>query len=240
MGNRFLQHWKSISRPALDLIFPPVCIGCHERIGRDAKLLCEPCIETISPIVDGFCEVCGSPLDNKDCEVCWDSKIYFDFSRSVFRFDGAIRQMIHELKYNGFLSPVGWLAEHAANYLTTNGIYKDIDVIMAVPLHTVRKRERGFNQSELIARDIANRMGLAYCEPVKRRHYTESQTHLTKTQRMQNLKSAFVLKPRVDIAGKHILLVDDVFTTGSTVNEIARILRTANPAQIAVLTAARA
>ncbi|PKN79526.1 MAG: hypothetical protein CVU48_05010 [Candidatus Cloacimonetes bacterium HGW-Cloacimonetes-1] len=240
MGNRFLELSKIILRPALDLIFPPVCLGCHDRIGKDIDLLCEPCLETISPIEDGFCDVCGSPLDSKDCEVCWDSKIHFDFSRSVFRFDGAIRQMIHELKYNGLTSPVGWLAERAANYLKVNGIYKDIDVIMAVPLHAVRKRERGFNQSELIAREIANRMELAYCEPVKRRCYTESQTHLTKTQRMQNLKSAFVLLPRVDITGKHILLIDDVFTTGSTVNEIARILRTAKPAQIAVLTVARA
>ena len=240
MGNSFSKHWKSISRPALDLIFPPVCIGCHDRIGRDVKLLCEPCLETISRLEEGFCDVCGSPLDGKDCEVCWDSRIYFDFSRSVFRFDGAIRQMIHELKYNGLLAPVEWLAEHTANYLAQNSMYKDIDVITAVPLHTVRKRERGFNQSELIARAIARRLGISYCEPIKRRHYTESQTHLDKAERMHNLKDAFILKPQAKITGKHILLLDDVFTTGSTVNEIARVLHTAQPAQVAVITVARA
>ncbi len=186
------------------------------------------------------CSVCGSPKLDVDCEVCWQSTIYYDLCRALFRYDGPIQQMIHELKYNGLSAPATWFAPCVAEYIRAHDEFDKTDIIFAVPLHRVRKRERGYNQSELIAGKVAKTLGIEYYEPVYRKHYTQSQTHLDKVQRMQNLKSAFALKGKRDLTDKHILILDDVFTTGSTINEISKILRTANPQTIKAITVARA
>ncbi len=236
-----MQPWKHILRKVPDLFIPPVCLSCHSRIKRSEYPLCEPCLEAITVLEDeGLCAVCGSPMVDNTCEVCWENTIYFDLGRSVFRFDGAIQQLIHALKYNGSTAVAKWFARRAAEFVRMHQHFGGIDLIMAVPLHRVRRRERGYNQSDLIAKQLARFLGIAYCEPVFRKHYTLSQTRLSKQERLKNLKAAFGLKPNLDLTGKKILLVDDVFTTGSTVNEISKALRAANPAEIRVLAMARA
>lgn len=149
-----------------------------------------------------------------------------------------MQALIHELKYKGFRSPGEFLAEGMQAYAKGNKEYRDYDLVMAVPLHRVRKRERGYNQSELLARKLAKSLEIPYSEPVRRRCYTQSQTLLSAEQRKDNLRDAF--RVRKSIRGKKIILVDDVFTTGSTVNEISKTLRAAGVAKIAVLTASRA
>jgi len=121
-----------------------------------------------------------------------------------------------------------------------NRFGEGFDCVCAVPLHRVRKRERGYNQSELLARKLASELGLPFVQPIYRRVYTRSQTNLSRQARLQNLAGAFALRKRSDIAGKRVILVDDVFTTGSTVNEAAQTLKDAGAAKVAVLTAARA
>ncbi|MDZ4121690.1 MAG: ComF family protein [Candidatus Cloacimonadaceae bacterium] len=203
--------------------------------------MCESCLESITRVSEALaCPVCGSPDSYKDCEVCWEQQIHFDLCRAVFRFDGAIKDLIHELKYNGLLSPVKWLAEQAVEHIRASGHFDDIDLVIPVPLHKVRIRERGFNPSALIAKVMADMLMLEYQEPVKRRIYTKSQTRLSKEERMKNLHTAFALKPEVELSGRTVLLVDDVFTTGSTINEVSRILRKAKPDRIKVLAISRA
>lgn len=224
-----------------DLFIPPVCLGCHRRIQRSEYPLCESCLEAVTSLgEEGICSICGSPMLEKECEVCWDSTLHFDVCRSLYRFDGSIQQLIHALKYDGNTAISKWFALKAADYVRSNPLYENLDLIMAVPLHRVRKRERGFNQADLIARQLAKYLGIGLAEPIQRKHYTLSQTHLSKEERLKNLKYAFGLKPKQDLKGKKILVLDDVFTTGSTVNEISKVLRAADPGQIMVLAMARA
>ena len=174
------------------------------------------------------------------CQSCADHDYIFDFSRSVFQYGDVIQALIHELKYNGFKSPAYYLAASMQAYTQDHPDYKDYDMVMAVPLHPVRKRERGYNQSELMARKLAKSLDIPYQEPVQRRYYTKSQTMLSADERKSNLRDAFRARSPKRLAAKKIILIDDVFTTGSTVNEIAKTLRAAGVAKIAVLTASRA
>ncbi|MDZ4182041.1 MAG: ComF family protein, partial [Candidatus Cloacimonadaceae bacterium] len=164
----------------------------------------------------------------------------FDIARSAYRFTGPIKSMIHAIKYEGMTSPVSFIVKGMQHSLSSSAELADIDLITAVPLHRVRRRERGFNQSELLARALAKALGKIYADPVSRRHYTQSQTRLHKQQRIKNLGGAFKLRRKANVANKRVLLIDDVFTTGSTVNEVAQTLRNGGAGYIAVLTAARA
>ncbi|MDD2331237.1 MAG: ComF family protein [Candidatus Cloacimonetes bacterium] len=169
-----------------------------------------------------------------------EGTIYFDICRSALKFEAAVADLVHEYKYKRRMKVAGWLAEVMVEYVQGQKAYQSFDYIMAVPLHRVRKRERGFNQSELVARALARKLGTDYIEPVIRAYYTKSQTMLSKAERQSNLSSAFTLKKKSPVTGKRILIVDDVFTTGSTVNEISKVLKTKDPEFVAVLTAARA
>lgn len=240
-GHTFLQLWKPGFQSLADLLFPPACLGCHRRIHRSEYPLCEFCAELVVLLnEEKLCHICGSPLQEGECELCSEGTIHFDLCRALFRFDGPIQQMIHELKYNSMRSTAKYFAGKAAEYIQSHDDFCGSHLILPVPLHPVRKRERGFNQSELIAKEIARILQIEYAEPVFRKHYTKSQTRLSKQLRMKNLHSAFGLRPGYDLKQKHLLLIDDVFTTGSTVNEIAKTLKMAEPEKINVITIARA
>ena len=222
----------------LDLLFPPVCMVCHQRIPAAKEVLCSDCQSRTAVITEDYCKKCGTPLKESYCQSCSDHEYIFDFSRSVYQYGDVVQTLIHELKYNGFKSPGKFLAAGIQAYANDNKEYRDYDLVMAVPLHRVRKRERGYNQSELLARKLAKSLEIPYLEPVRRRYYTKSQTLLSADERKDNLKDAF--RVRKNVQAKKIILVDDVFTTGSTVNEISKTLRAAGAAKIAVLTASRA
>jgi ComF family protein len=241
MVSRFLQLWKATLAAVLDLFIPPVCLVCHSH--RDGKegVLCKDCAENLATLDSGFCPKCGTPMPEVYCEACAQVPFCFDFSRSVFRYSEEMKLLIHELKYNRKPGVARYLADRMARYLETHPEFSGFDSIAAVPLHTVRMRERGFNQSELIARRIAKTLNLEYINAVQRSRYTSSQTRLHREQRLKNLSGAFRLKPKTaGLSGRSIIVIDDIFTTGSTINEVARILKTAGADRTAGLTAARA
>jgi len=226
-------------KAVIDCLLPPVCLSCHQRIGSTAEVLCEACRDAITPIFEPICPKCGAEAVTKVCHHCFDFTYVFGQARSLFRFDGAVQDLIHKVKYEGFLSPVDWFALKAAEHLRSFSEYDDLDIITSTPLHRVRKRERGFNQSELIARKLAQLMDLPYQELIRRHSYTLSQTNLSKLDREHNLRDAFIIPLPEQVKDRHILLVDDVFTTGTTVNEISKALQKCQPRRISVLTMAR-
>jgi len=116
----------------------------------------------------------------------------------------------------------------------------NFDLVTAVPLHRVRERERGYNQSELLGRALAFELGIPFAQPVLRHQNTRSQTNLSRQARLDNLSGAFALRRNADVAGKRIIVVDDVFTTGTTVNEVSHVLKAGGASRVAVLTATRA
>jgi len=224
----------------LDLALPAACLGCGGRMESPRQLLCGQCQAEVLPISEGYCVKCGSLLQEDDCPQCKETEFAFDLARSAYAFTGSIQALVHSFKYDGFRSAAGFFARSLLEIPDSAMLEQGFDLVTAVPLHRVRRRERGFNQSELIARQLAKSLALPYSEPVYRRYNTPSQTLLSRGERIRNLHRAFALRRGAAVEGKNIILVDDVFTTGSTVNEISALLKANGAMKVMVLTAARA
>jgi len=174
--------------------------------------------------------------------------LHFDKAVSVLRFRGAVRHAIHAFKYERQLywlrALEGWLVMSQVEWLRAGpdlGLkHGGVEVIVPVPLYSIRERERGFNQAWLLVRALSREWGIpAARKALTRVRATETQTHLDRQERMANLHGAFVASNPGVIFGKQVLLVDDVLTTGSTANECARVLRKAGATSVLVLTLAR-
>jgi competence protein ComFC len=153
---------------------------------------------------------------------------------------GVARELIHRFKYGGETWLAGLLAEFLEQGLRdTRLVDKPFDAVVPVPLHPLRRREREFNQAEVLARELARRQGWEFCDALQRIRYTVTQTHFDRRHRMKNLRNAFRVHRKAAIAGKRLLLVDDVLTTGSTLDECARMLQKAGAEAIYALTVAR-
>ncbi len=227
-------------KAVFDLLIPPVCLACHQRLDNAGDTICEECKERVALLTDDYCPKCGSPLEDHVCEACAEHSYSFDLHRSVFRYGDVVQNLIHGLKYNERRKVAGYFGSAMRSRTAETGEFDGFDYVMAVPLHRVRKRERGYNQSELLGKELAKGLGIPYRELVGRRLYTLSQTRLSKQQRERNLEGAFRLKRRAGLAGKNVIIVDDVFTTGTTVDRISKLLKDNGAAKVAVMTAARA
>jgi ComF family protein len=238
------QFAVGCGRSLLDLFWPPVCPGC----GGDresSRALCFSC-ETSWPVISGLrCEVCSQPFAASDavliCQNCRERNFHFVASLSPLRAHGAVREMVHRLKYNRerwLAGPLaGWMAQVAGDERLP---LARIDALVPVPLHPLREREREFNQAELLARELAKAWHIPMRRLLRRQRPTETQTHFDRRERMRNLRQAFVLAHNAKCNSMNIVLVDDVFTTGSTLDECARTLLDGGAAAVWAVTAARA
>lgn len=231
-------------RGLVDLVFPPKCAFCGE--GIEAGVFCEKCLGLIDLIGEPFCPVCGLPYlagggENHLCGECIQAG-YSSFSqaRSLAVYRGPVLELVHRFKYGGKMfsgKALGTaMAERAGEYFDM----PRFDMVVPVPLHRDRLRQRGFNQSLVLAREIAGKFGTPVdFEALKRIRDTEPQVSLDGKQRRGNVKGAFAAAG-ASVKGKRLMLVDDVFTTGSTVRECARVLVQQGALEVAVYTAARA
>lgn len=218
-----------------EVILPPVCSGC----GVGGAWLCARCAEWERRLDrDPGCRRCGRPLDSPraSCERCADWPRSIDMARSAYRFDGAIRTMIHQLKYERQRARATWCGEALADVVSP--MRWAIDVVVPVPLHRAKERARGFNQSRLIADELANRLGLEMAELLVRSRSTRSQVDLTAEERRANVRGAFAARRRMD--GIVVLLVDDVLTTGATLVECGVACRAAGADKVVAVTVATA
>jgi ComF family protein len=218
---------------ALDFLLPQYCIGC----GREGGVLCPACAAAMPRIQPPFCQRCGLPLDGGSCPDCGRLEACFDGLRSPFRFERLARQAVHQLKYQNLRLMAEPLAAELALFLQHNPL--PVDVIMPVPLHPRRLRERGYNQSALLAAKLAPVIGLKVDEhSLKRARHTISQARAeSAAQRRQNMDGAFVC--RAGVSGKRVLLIDDVATSGATINGCAIALKEAGALSVWGLTVAR-
>jgi ComF family protein len=207
-----------------DLIFPRKCLACNTKL-IDRDILCNQCLEQLAFIQNTIISE-----DNA-----------FDLAYALYHFSPLIQSLIHEFKYNDMINIGKFLAVQAVEFIQTRADFPEIDCVIPVPLHRVKKRARGFNQSEVISKIIARNCGFEHLpNVVQRKKFTQTQTMLGRTERKENVSNAFVLKNSRKIKGKNILLVDDVFTTGATVNSISNLLKNNGVSKIYVLTIARA
>ena len=237
------------------LFFPPLCPGC---LGNTevAHAFCASCQaraarEAIEP---PFCATCSRPFPGAEvgenleafvCAECRERRFAFECAVAHRRARGAVRDLIHRFKYYGqfyLRRPLAvWLAESLADPRVTNAA-PPVEALVPVPLHPRRERARGYNQAAVLASLLGRRAGLpVLMRAVRRVRDTPSQTHLSHDERIGNLRGAFTVpeRARPAIAGRHLVVVDDVFTTGSTVDAVAKSLRAAGAASVRVIAVAR-
>src|SRR6266566_5687444 len=230
---------------AVSLLYPPVCTICGTSI-RAAEYLCDQCETKAVRIVAPFCQKCSEPFDGAltgvfTCANCAHRTIYFDAAVAAYRGRGIVRQIIHEFKYGRQIHLRHLVGRWLNSALDDERLRQShFDVIVPVPLHPARQRERGFNQASLLAELLSAETSIPVKPLLERTRYTTTQTALDRSERMENLHNAFRLRKNADVRGLRVLLVDDVLTTGSTLNECARILKRASAFSVHAATAARA
>lgn len=213
----------------LDLCLPRSCAGCQRMDNRPQSSWCGTCWDLIPRVASPLCPKCGRPFrdspDSPDhlCGECVESTYYFDSARSAVSHEGVVRTRIHQFKFEGqteWVPPLVELLEIACAGLPAP------DLVLPVPLHLKRLKERGFNQSGLLAGELARKLHVPVSfNLIVRKNRTQPQTRLNRKERLKNVKGAFELAEAQRVRGRRILLIDDVFTTGTTLSECARTLK---------------
>ena len=217
----------------LDFISPRACHLCGKRLAVSEKNICAVCNWHLPRT--GYAE---TAYDNPMARLFWGRfKVERAAAWIFYQSHGEPSKLIYKLKYHGRREIGEWLGRNAAEEFKDNGFFDDIDCIVPVPITWQRRFKRGYNQSEVIAHGISEVTGLPVLSNcVKRKGKSESQTHLSPDERMQNVLGAFNLCCPEKIKGRHILLVDDVVTTGATICSCAETLSEAGDVRISVLT----
>ena len=241
-GMTWRARWGYFCNALLELVLPSRCAGC----GRTGTLWCATCHAEVQVVHDPVCPQCGRPQSSVVnprpfddlCPQCRHSPREIDGIRSAVMFEGPLRQAVHHLKYNGRWS----LAEPLGRFMSARWQIAPLpaDMIVPVPLHKTRMRERGYNQSALLARQLSCASGLPVMEEaVKRIKATALQVTLNAVEREANVRDAF--QARADLVrGQQALLVDDVCTTGATLVACSRALKQAGALSVWAFTLARA
>ncbi len=236
------QTVSALVDPVLAVVFPASCPVCAEPLARPTRgPLCEPCWGGVARKPRTSCR-CGQslPATATHCGRCRRGLSPLELGFSLGPYEGPLRAAVHELKYHGRRRVAGRLAEAMAAGGAARAVLSVGAVLVPVPLHPRRRRERGFNQAELLAGELARRLDLELA-PVAlvRRADTPTQTGLSAAQRRRNVAGAFAVRCRAQIAGRVIVLVDDVVTTGATARACAQALRDAGAKAVRLLSAAR-
>jgi ComF family protein len=230
-----LAQLTKLRGAALNLLFPQFCVGC----GKEGSFLCDSCLQSLPRIEPPVCSRCGRPqTEGELCRNCRDWQADIDGIRAPFRFDGVIRTAIHRLKYSNLRAIAPALAQLMSEYLVNNPL--DSDVLIPVPLHDKRLRERGYNQSALLAKELGALMNLPVDETsLIREKYVLPQAKTTSVEeRRANVAGVFSCKGD-GLQGKRVLLIDDVATSGATMNACASVLKSAGALSVWGLSLAR-
>lgn len=228
-----------------DLLWPRLCAGCGDPMTSHGRYLCWDCLRGLAFYDGMICQCCGHLAEGDVsgaflCGICRRRTPHFDRARSCVRFSGASRRLVHALKYERAVWVQGELVNLLMGGLSAHLAPDAVDAVVPVPLHARRRRERGYNQSDVLARGLARAAGLPLmAEVVARVVDTPSQTRLTAAQRRRNVRGAFVARHPEWIEGRRFLVVDDVMTTGATLDEVARVLKAAGAGEVSALTVAR-
>ncbi len=236
----------------IDIIYPPQCYICGKFLKKEEKEhffhgLCTACLKRLKPLEKPICSICGVPFDSpKDrdhlCKECLSQRPWYDRARSAYYYSEPLAGAIQDLKYRSSSKMVPVLGNLLWLYFkewTKQQKAKD-PLIVPVPLHRKKLKERGYNQSLLLARKVASCSGLHLnYKSLAREKNTTTQTGLKKEERRRNVKGAFSLKKPEAVRDRNIILVDDVFTTGQTLNECTKTLKRAGAASVSCITLAR-
>jgi ComF family protein len=236
---------KTLAR-MLDLFFPRNCQFCAEPLAEEHRgVVCPACLAKAKRIEPPFCQRCALPFAGKldkefACGYCQDLKFHFSRAVAACRAEGVVRDCIHRFKYNREM----YFERHLADWLIEAG-QREIDWqliggIVPVPLFPRKERHREFNQAEQLSQALSRAVGRpVWCRQLRRVKETSTQTRLDKETRRANVRDAFAVRDGAVFAGQRVVLVDDVFTTGATLDSCARMLRQEGAVDVIALTVAR-
>ncbi|MHC1728611.1 MAG: double zinc ribbon domain-containing protein [Syntrophobacteraceae bacterium] len=230
----------------LDLCLPGVCAGCGKIENHSEKSWCPDCLNQIAWIASPICPQCGRPYPDAPgssdhlCGECLQEAFRFDTARSAVFHSGIVRDRVHQFKFGARMEWVPPLVE-LLEMTYSRSTMPVPDLVVPVPLHSKRLKERGFNQSGLLGKELSRKLGLAVSfDTLRRKKWTDPQTRMNRQERLNNVKGVFELSKDAAVRGRRILLLDDVFTTGSTLSECARTLKKKGASEVHALTVTRA
>ena len=226
--------------PFLSLLYPPRCLICRA-LGEAG--LCARCLAQIAPVAPPFCRTCGHPLGTETaCRNCAARRPAFTRTRSLGAYDGNLRAAIHQFKYRDrpqLATPLGQALAASARTQAADLNGLRFDALLPVPMHPLRRRLRGYNQSERLTKIVAAELVLPHWnDALRRTRATRPQVGLEAAARRRNLQGAFAVSRPELVAGKTLLLIDDVITTGSSLHECALVLKAAGAKAVFALTLA--
>lgn len=255
MGNRaepptgrnwLFRESEILLEAALLFLYPPRCRCCDASLDHDDGIrICQACWQKAELIRGDLCSSCGYPISDLNperrghCARCPSPPVHFDAARAAAAYDGPIRSLVHALKFRYHRNLAGFLAL----FLTpiVERLKGEVDVLVPVPLHWTRHRWREFNQSHLLAKELRARFGIPLeTKLLRRSRRTRPQSRTAgPAAKRRNVRGAFRVRDPERVTGLRVLLIDDVYTSGSTVNECARMLKKAGAHRIEVVTVAR-
>ncbi len=229
---RLLHEARELFLSFLGFLYPCFCCLCNGDTGPESPVLCNNCQDRLPAL--------QTPVSHTGRDIVgFEGPVYFERTVAAFGYDGTIQKLVHMFKYRGYSHLGGILAVRLAEVLQCIDMGR-FQTIIPVPLHRLRYRERGYNQADIIARTLGKRLRVPVDPKVlKRVRYTQPQAKMDKAERAVNLKGAFAVKKNNGLKDAAVLLVDDVFTTGSTLNEAAKAIKQAGAADITAVTLAR-
>lgn len=251
-SNLLLPEFKQILKGIVALFFPPTCLLCRKALGIDyideeihGLCVCPDCKKDISLLKDPFCSLCSTPFKSRIayshvCGLCELKRPHFDLLVSPFIYEGGIERIITDFKYSSGKEGIS-LGNVIGMFLMKRYEFDGSEILIPVPLHKKRERERGFNQTLLLAEGVREVLGIKLLESILvRKIYTKSQTGLSLKEREANVRGVFELNSKGEVRDKVVLLIDDVATTGSTLNECSKVLKKAGAKKVICAVLARA
>lgn len=232
-----IQKIKSAALVIYNILSPTWCVECGKPISRSDRHVCRECFDRIKYVKSG-CPVCSGELDEKgDCEICSTRQIYFDKNVIAAEYEGVMKSLITGYKF----VPKKRIAKVIADIVFPHAsqLAGKVDCITAVPASKKKKWKRGFNQAEEVAKEIAKRIGLPYIQFLRETPQSKKQKSLGFTDRFFNVLDRYHIEDKAKPAGRSVLMFDDVFTTGATINECARVLKAAGVLHVFVVISAR-
>ena len=241
---------KILGEGLISLLLAADCGVCqHPLEPSNTTFVCIDCWSKIKWLKDPYCSKCSRPLSPTFksiptflCPECRRQNVYFNRAFIPTLYEGVMKKVIHLLKYNKKTGIMRTLEKIMRSYFNClNSSFPSLDLVVPIPLHRKKLRERGFNQAELIAKVVAKHFQVRLTKGnLKRTKATMTQTSLDRKERKRNLREAFTVKNRDEFQAKNVLLVDDVYTTGTTIKEAAKVLKEARVKDVYVFALARA
>lgn len=225
---------KNLIESAIDFIFPRVCHICGNSLGNGIKYICPSCVQQLPRSL--YHRVPSNPMEQR-----FAGHFQFVNATAHFLYSGntALADIIHDMKYRHFRGMGEVLGEIMGKELYPTHIFTDVDMIVPIPMHFWKKAKRGYNQAEELAKGVSKITGIESNNILIAKKPHKTQTSMSHNKRLENLKGVFRVDKSYDISGKHLLLLDDVCTTGSTITEAAKTILAVSPStRISILTLA--